>query len=122
MHELSIAMSIVEGAAEEASHHPGERVDVVHLQLGQLSGVVREALLFSYELACQGTPVEGSRLEIEEVAASIFCPDCNAEQQLASIQNFCCPVCARPSSEVVGGRELLIVGLELTNEYAAAAG
>ena len=120
MHELSIAMSIVEGATEEAARHPGERVEVVHLRLGQLSGVVKDALLFSYELACEGTPLTGSRLEIEEVAAAIFCRDCDAEREIASIQDFRCPICGKASSEVVRGRDLMIVGLELQNEYAAA--
>ena len=120
MHELSIAMSIVEGAVEEAARHPCERVEVVRLRLGQLSGVVKDALLFSYELACEGTPLTGSRLEIEEVAAAIFCRDCDAEREIASIQDFRCPICGKASSEVVRGRDLMIVGLELQNEYAAA--
>lgn len=120
MHELSIAMSIVEGATEEAARHPGERVEVVRLRLGQLSGVVKDALLFSYELACEGTPLTGSRLEIEEVAAAIFCRDCDAEREIASIQDFRCPICGKASSEVVRGRDLMIVGLELQNDYAAA--
>jgi len=122
MHELSIAMSIVDGSSEEAARHPGERVEVVHLQLGQLSGVVKEALLFSYELACEGTSLIGSRLEIEEVAAAIFCRRCDAQREIASLQDFRCTVCGEASSEVVRGRELLIVGLELQNEYAAATG
>ncbi|MEO6655322.1 MAG: hydrogenase maturation nickel metallochaperone HypA [Pyrinomonadaceae bacterium] len=122
MHELSIAMSIVEGASEEAVRHPGERVEVVRLQVGKLSGVVKDALLFSYELACEGTPLMGSRLEIEEIAAAIFCRECNAEKDITSIQDFRCPVCGTASSEVVRGRELLIIGLELEHEYAAATG
>jgi len=122
MHELSIAMGIVEGAADEATRHPGQRVTAVHLRLGQLSGVVKEALMFSYDLACEGTPLQSSRLEIDEVPATVFCHECGEEQELESIQNFCCPVCGRASSEVVRGRELMIVGLELENEYAAAAG
>jgi Zn finger protein HypA/HybF involved in hydrogenase expression len=39
MHELSIAMSIVELAQEEAERR-GIQVDAVHLKLGALSGVV----------------------------------------------------------------------------------
>jgi hydrogenase nickel incorporation protein HypA/HybF len=122
MHEMSIALSIVEGAEDEARRHDGGRVSSVHLRLGQLSGVVREALLFSYDLACEGTILEGSALEIEEVAATVFCRKCNAEQTLVSIQDFSCPVCHMPTSEVMQGRELLIIGLELTDEYAAATG
>lgn len=122
MHEMSIALSIVEGAVEEARRHDGSTVSVVHLQLGKLSGVVREALLFSYELACEGTMLAGSVLEIEEVQATVFCRKCDAEQTLVSIQDFSCPICHMPTSEVVQGRELLITGLELIDEHAAAAG
>jgi hydrogenase nickel incorporation protein HypA/HybF len=122
VHELSIAISIVEGAAEEAERHPGKSVDAVRLQLGKLSGVVKEALLFSYDLACEGTPLEGSRLVIEEIPAVIYCRKCGDEHVIDSIQAFICPRCQEPSADVVCGRELTITGLELVNEYAAATG
>lgn len=114
MHELSIALSIVEGASEEAARHSGQQVEAVHLKLGKLSGVVREALLFSYELACEGTRLAGSRLEIEEIPAAVFCAPCSEERILPSIQHFFCPVCGTASSDVRQGRELLISGLELS--------
>ncbi len=63
MHELSIAMSIVDLAQEE-SEKRNVRVCAVHLKLGRMAGVVREALYGSYELASAGTPLEGSRLVI----------------------------------------------------------
>lgn len=52
MHELSIAMSIVEAAEEEAEQR-NVHVNAVHLRLGALSGVVKDTLLFSYEVACR---------------------------------------------------------------------
>jgi hydrogenase nickel incorporation protein HypA/HybF len=64
MHELSIAAGIVEIASEEAARR-GCRVEAVHLKLGALAGVVRQALEFSWEIACEETPVAGARLEIE---------------------------------------------------------
>lgn len=67
MHELSIAMSIADSAAEEVRKYEGSRVCAVHLRLGDLSGVVKEALLFSWEASCEGTPLAGARLVIEEV-------------------------------------------------------
>jgi hydrogenase nickel incorporation protein HypA/HybF len=66
MHELSIAASIVEIAEEELARHNGKLVRAVHIQVGPLAGVAKEALLFSFGLACEGTAVEGSRLIIEE--------------------------------------------------------
>jgi hydrogenase nickel incorporation protein HypA/HybF len=88
MHELSIAMSIVEMAQEEAERRGSAHVQAVHLRLGQLSGVVKEALLSSYEMACQATPLEGSQLLIEEVPVEVFCPKCEAPRLVSSIQWF----------------------------------
>jgi hydrogenase nickel incorporation protein HypA/HybF len=66
MHELSIAMSIVEIACEEAGRQGGGPVDEVHLKMGLDSGVVSDALLFSWELACEGTRAEGAKLLIDQ--------------------------------------------------------
>ena len=111
MHELSIAMSIVEMAEEEAGMR-GIGVSAVHLKLGALSGVVKDALLGCYEMACEGTLLQGSRLLIEEVPVVIFCQQCQEQQTLGSTQLFCCPQCGIPSSEIVQGKELEVVALE----------
>jgi hydrogenase nickel incorporation protein HypA/HybF len=66
MHELSLAVSIVDMAVEEARRLGVDRIEAVHLRLGQLSGVVARALDMSYSLACEDTPLAGSRLVIEE--------------------------------------------------------
>ena len=67
MHELSIAMSILDIAQEEADRRSNPRVEAIHLKIGTLSGVVKEALLAAYELAAEQTPFAQSRLVIEEV-------------------------------------------------------
>ncbi len=113
MHELSIAMSMVEMATEEAERRGGAQINALHLKLGQLSGVVKDALLFSWEVACEGTPLAGSRLVIEDVPVAIYCPICQAERALASIQHFFCPVCGAATPEVVRGRELEVIALEI---------
>src|ERR1700722_12687067 len=71
MHELSIAMSIVDMAQEEAERR-NVQVDAVHLELGALAGVVKEALLFSYTVACDGTLLEGSRLVVKDIPIEVF--------------------------------------------------
>ena len=115
MHELSIALSMVEMAAEEAARR-GAQVSAIHLKLGKFAGVVKEALLFSYDVACQGTTLEGSRLVIEEVPVTVYCPTCQAETIPVSIQRLCCSVCDTPTSQIVSGKELEVVALELEGE------
>jgi hydrogenase nickel incorporation protein HypA/HybF len=85
----------------------------VHLKLGPLAGVVKDALLFSYDLACEGTTLEGSRLIIEEVPVIVYCSTCDAKSELSSIQRFCCSACGSPTPEVLQGRELEVVALEI---------
>jgi hydrogenase nickel incorporation protein HypA/HybF len=113
MHELSIAMSIVEMAEEESEQRGGARVNAVHLKLGALAGVVKDALLSSYEIACEGTELQGSRLVIEEIPIVVHCPQCLAPRTLDSPQWFVCPECKGPVSEVIHGRELQVYALEL---------
>jgi hydrogenase nickel incorporation protein HypA/HybF len=67
MHELSIAMSILDAAEEEAENHGGARVAAIYLKIGSLSGVVPDALLAAYELARENTDMSDCRLVIEEV-------------------------------------------------------
>jgi hydrogenase nickel incorporation protein HypA/HybF len=112
MHELSIAMSIVELAEEEAERR-SVQIEAVHLRLGALSGVVKEALLSCYAMACEGTALQGSRLVIEYVAVVVFCPNCRAQRPLSSLQLFCCSECGTPTSEIVRGKELEVVALEI---------
>ena len=112
MHELSIALGIVEAAQEEAERLHA-RVSAVHLRVGALSGVVPEALLSSYEMACADTPLAGSRLVIEKVPVIVYCPTCQAPRELDSIQLFCCSQCGTLTGDVRQGKELDLVSLEV---------
>jgi hydrogenase nickel incorporation protein HypA/HybF len=113
MHELSIALSILEGAAEEVERQGGGRVYAIHVKLGPLSGVVEDALNFSWDLACEGTPFEAARLVVEQMPVVVFCPECRTERTLPSVQHFFCSVCGTPAPDVVGGRELEIAAMEM---------
>ncbi|MEO8593877.1 MAG: hydrogenase maturation nickel metallochaperone HypA [Candidatus Solibacter sp.] len=114
MHELSIAASIVELATEEAEKRHIEVV-AIHLKLGALSGVVREALEGSYELVAAGTPLQLAALVIHEIPAVIYCPACHEPRELPSIQAFLCPVCGGPPGEVLQGRDLQVTALEVVS-------
>lgn len=116
MHELSIAISMIEQITEESSARGdlnAAAVEVVHLRLGEFSGVDKDALMFSYGLACEGTPLEGSRLEIETVPLIVHCPVCDADKMPPSLWQICCPDCRTPTPQIVSGREIEVRALEV---------
>jgi hydrogenase nickel incorporation protein HypA/HybF len=114
MHELSVALSIVEVVEEEAQRHPG-RVQAIHLRLGPLAGVVKEALLSAFELACERTTLEGVRLVVEDMPIVVNCPVCQGSQTVTSLQWMCCSKCGTPVTEIVTGQELEVRALEMTD-------
>ncbi len=111
MHELSIALAILDCAAEEAARRES-RVVAVHLRLGPLAGVVKAALLSAFELAREGTPCAAAALVVQDVPLTAWCPACAAERSPA-FPELCCPVCGTPTPDVRSGRELEVVALEI---------
>lgn len=113
MHELSIALSMIDQILEESESRGGLVVEAVHLRLGVFSGVDRQALLFGYALACEGTPLEDSRLVIETIPLLIYCTACRKNRTPPSLYEICCPVCHTPGQNIVTGREIEVASLEV---------
>ena len=113
MHELSIALSILDEIAEQTQARGLREVEVVHLKVGVFSGVDREALLFAWQLACEGTPLEAARLDIETIPLLIHCDTCGRERTPPSLYQLCCPECMTPAQTIVTGKELEVVSLEV---------
>lgn len=121
MHELSIAQSLVEVVTETASREGASRVEAVHLRLGVLSGVVRGALEFCYEIATAGTLLEGSKLYIEELPVTVYCGNCRKEVELPDVTAFRCPVCGGFTADIRQGKELEVRSVELLVDESEAA-
>lgn len=117
MHELSVAMSLVECACEELPRlGNGSRITAIHVRIGPLAGIVKEALQFSFDAAAAGSPIAGARLEIEDVPISVFCRRCAAEHRLDRPEELRCPVCGTSTPDVVTGRELEVKALEVVDD------
>jgi hydrogenase nickel incorporation protein HypA/HybF len=116
MHELSLAINLVEIAEAAVKRHSVARVEAVHLRLGIFSGVVADSLLFAYDIATEGTLLAGSSLIVEEVPLVIYCPQCQLERELDNLQSLLCPVCGTASNEIRRGKEIEIAYLEVADE------
>lgn len=122
MHELSVALNLVEAAEDAARQAGATRVETVYLRLGAMSGVVQDALLFAYDVATADTLLAGSELCIEDVPVVIYCHHCQAEKKLPSIQLFCCPDCGEPSADIRQGRELELSSMEIIADETEITG
>jgi hydrogenase nickel incorporation protein HypA/HybF len=112
MHELSIAMSLLD-ALEEESQQRGVRAIAAHIRLGPLSGVVKEALISAFEMARESTPLADCQLIIEDVPVVAFCPRCNAERLVISIQEIRCQSCGTPMPKIISGNEMELKAMEI---------
>jgi hydrogenase nickel incorporation protein HypA/HybF len=113
MHEMGIAMQIVEIAV--ASIPPdlkNAQVKTVNLQVGKLAAVVPESLQFCFQIAIQDTLLHDADLNIEEIPLKVRCMDCKAEWT-AHEPVFICRKCNSGSIEMLSGRELDIVSIEV---------
>jgi len=113
VHELSLAMSIVQTATELARQEGAARVVNVTLRIGHLSCVHEEALQHAFTLAREKTPLAESSLTVIPVPVRIWCHTCHAEQELPSMQRFACPSCGNPSGDIRAGQELEIESISL---------
>ncbi|HTJ26943.1 MAG TPA: hydrogenase maturation nickel metallochaperone HypA [Candidatus Limnocylindria bacterium] len=113
MHELSVALSLLEGVDEEAARAGIERVRAVHVRVGALSGIACDALRFSWELASSDTVAEGSELRIEQVPLVVHCERCRSDQEPVPGTGLVCPRCHEAAPTIVHGRELHLVAMEV---------
>ncbi len=125
MHELSLAIAIVELAERHAA---GRRVSAVNLRVGALRQVVPPSLEFHFGFAARGSICEGARLDQEAIAALLCCGDCDTEWDPAPpraetagdlVVSFRCPACGSARFEVLRGEELDLESIEVVEDGGA---
>jgi hydrogenase nickel incorporation protein HypA/HybF len=112
MHELSIALALVEQAEAIARREGAAGMAGITVTVGELSGVNPEALELAFPVAAENSMASEARLIIETVAARARCRACGREGR----PGFPFPACGHCGSldlEISAGQELLIRTLEL---------
>jgi hydrogenase nickel incorporation protein HypA/HybF len=113
MHELSIAMRIVELVEAEVTAAGSVRVTNIQLRIGQLAGVHETPLRFAFEQARAGTVAATASLSISHLPVQVFCGTCERVGELPQVPPLVCPVCGRPTGDIRQGRELELTAIEL---------
>lgn len=72
MHELSLALDLVEQAIAVAVKESAAKIVRIKIKIGDISGVDKEAFRFAFPEAARGTILDGAILEIEEAEGRDF--------------------------------------------------
>ena len=107
MHEMSIAMSLINQVLEVASRNNAQRVDEVMLEVGFLRQVVPEAMHMAWEAVTEDTPARGSVLTITEVPPEAKCRKCGT-RFVPGIDTFLCPGCGQADVEITAGNDIVL--------------
>ena len=108
MHELGITENIVAIVGEAAK---GRRVMRVTLEVGRLSGVVSDAIAFCFDVVAHGTPLEGAKLEIQEIEGRARCESCGLEFEADTLFTPC--PCGSHVTKLIRGGELVVKSMEM---------
>ena len=112
MHELGITQSIVEIAEKTACEQGAKKILSVTIEIGELSGVIPDAVEFCFEACSQETMLAGSRLIIDFIPGAGACEDCAAEVKLDNM-TFSCSACGSYALRRLRGEELNIKEVEI---------
>ena len=112
MHEMSIAEGILDVALDTLRQHDASVIHSVQLDLGLMSGVEPDSLLFCWEAVTKGTAAEGSRIEINTIPIEGKCLDCDKTFPVETYK-FICPYCDSHFVQTIGGRELQVTSMDI---------
>lgn len=107
MHEMSIALNILEIVEKELEKAAGKRVEKLNLAVGKLSGVVIESLQFALDASRNDSPISDAEILIDEIPAKMKCLNCNHEFEVEDFYSIC-PKCSTFKHQIISGKELLI--------------
>ena len=115
MHELAIAQNILEIVQQSVPENQAKSVRGIRIRVGQMSGIVPDSLDFCFSAIINDTDMQRARLAIEQVPTLSQCKTC-ANRFGIEDWIFTCPVCQSTNLELISGKELEIVEIELADE------
>lgn len=113
MHELSIALGIVDIATNTCREAGATKVESITLEIGELAGIQMDSLLFVWPSAVANTVLQDAERIIEQPPGEAICLECSTTFPIKK-QFDACPNCQSYFKEVIRGKELNVRSMALT--------
>ncbi|NLF31847.1 MAG: hydrogenase maturation nickel metallochaperone HypA [Planctomycetes bacterium] len=120
MHEMSIAVDMMQQLERIAAEHGVSRVERIELEVGVLRLVVPEALRDAFSAVAAGTVAEGAELDMVETPARARCGACGEEYPV-QVEEYLCPRCGQAAGQILAGNDIIIRSLVCDSDGGGAA-
>lgn len=108
MHELSLAVEVIELASREAAKHRVFNIREILIEVGDLSGVEADAFRFGLEMLVKDSILEQAEVQLVRTPGKGRCASCNMEFEMKDRLGQC-PLCQGYPSEITGGQEFRVL-------------
>jgi hydrogenase nickel incorporation protein HypA/HybF len=122
MHEVSIALSLLDIIEKKCREEGCQTVESVKVRVGKASGVQPEAFSFAFEAVKNETLARNARFLIDLIPLGGTCRACGNRFETEEPYILECPSCGSPSLQITQGYELEIVEMEVPGRFARAEG
>ncbi len=112
MHEFSIVQSLLQLIEEQARQNNASRVTRVVVQIGKFSGVEPHLLKTAFDTFKAHSIAADAELEMQIQDLELECQQCHTTFTPQDMQ-FICPNCQSTDVDIIHGREMLLLSLEL---------
>ncbi|RJR17720.1 MAG: hydrogenase maturation nickel metallochaperone HypA [Nitrospiraceae bacterium] len=114
MHEVSIALGMVDELFRIAKENHAKKITLVRLKIGKMSGIVTDSLKFAFDAIKLEHPLlSGAEILIEEVPLVYECSDCHVSFSAEDIYFPACEACGSRNLKLVSGEEQHIESVEI---------
>ena len=107
MHELSIALEIVDQITDFVSISKLNKVYKIEIDIGELSGVDKENLSFMLPFAVKGSIIENAIISFNSIKGKANCLVCHSDFDILEIYDVC-PFCSNFEKQIIQGKEFRI--------------
>jgi hydrogenase nickel incorporation protein HypA/HybF len=107
LHELSVVFEVVKAVEKIADENQLSEVDMIVLQIGELSSMIPKYIEDCFPAAIDGTRFEKTKLKIEILTATALCKNCKKVFKVVENQGKC-QHCQSEDWELLSGKEFII--------------
>jgi len=112
MHEFSLCQSIVSIVAKQVKASNFEKVTKVTLEVGNLSGVDLDSLIFWMPTVAKGTLLDNVEIKVDNDIAKAKCKNCGNIFEIINLFDAC-HQCNSYEKDILNGQQMNVKSIEV---------